>query len=59
MDLRTLHLQEKYNKNINAIYRVLEKSISHWMVPQLTEIFNVKHGFPPQNAELPQFFINS
>src|SRR5260370_10700621 len=29
MDMRTLKQQEKYNKNINAFYRVLGMSTSH------------------------------
>ena len=49
MDLRTLRLQEKYNKNIIAYYRVLGTSTNCWVVSWwlLTEIFNVKHGSSP------------
>ena len=49
MDLRTLRLQEKYNKNIIAYYRVLGTSTNRWEVSWwlLTEIFNMKHGSSP------------
>ena len=40
----------KYNKNIGTFYRVPGTSINHWMAPGLilTEIYNIKHGSPPQ-----------